>query len=80
MGCLKGCLMLIKSSAKMTKIHLEFDLEFYREQQNSKIYHMFLATYTIIEKTYIVNSKRKKIYVINTNTSSLAVRWVIRTC
>ena len=32
-----------QSSMKMTKNHPEFDLEIYKEQQNGKIFHLFLT-------------------------------------
>ena len=34
---------LIQSSGKMTKNYLEFDLEIYKEQQNGKVYRLFLS-------------------------------------
>ena len=37
------CPRLIQSSVKITKIHLEFDLEIYKEQQNDKVYQLFLT-------------------------------------
>ena len=38
----------------MTKNHLEFDLEIYKEQQNGKVYHLFL--------TLIFNIRLKNLY------------------
>ena len=32
---------LLQSYVKMTKTHLKFDLEIYKEQQNDKVYHLF---------------------------------------
>ena len=36
-------LRLIRSSVEMTKNHLEFDLEIYKEQQKGKVYQLFLT-------------------------------------
>ena len=45
--------MLIQSSVKMTKNHLEFDLKIYKEQQNGKVNNLFLTRNSYIRLKYL---------------------------
>ena len=54
--------------------HLEFDLEFYKEQQNRKVYRLFLTRHLNIRLKDLYLKLFKKILVINTTTYTLAVR------
>ena len=54
--------------------HLGFDLEFYKEQQNRKVYRLFLTRHLNIRLKDLYLKLLKKIFVINTTTYTLAVR------
>ena len=62
----------------MTKNHLEFDLEIYKEQQNGKVFHLFLTRNLYIRLKDLYRKLLKEENFYNRHKHLHVCCWMIR--